>query len=145
MTQQVGRMTRIFNSLVGVLARRGVSLAGSRELETIGRKSGQPRRTPVNLMVVDGATHLVAPRGQTDWVRNARKNPEVTLRLGQRATTYRAVEVHGEPAVPVLRHYLKKWAWEVGAFFPKGISAKSSDAELLAILPDHPVFRLEQV
>ncbi|KNX36111.1 nitroreductase family deazaflavin-dependent oxidoreductase [Luteipulveratus halotolerans] len=140
---QISRSTRMFNQVVGRLARAGVSLAGARELETIGRRSGQPRTTPVNLMTVDGRAHLVAPRGHTDWVRNARKNPAVTLRLGRKASAYDAVEIHGEEALPVLRYYLKKWAWEVGQFFPDGISARSSDAELLAILPDHPVFRLD--
>lgn len=140
---QIGRGTKVFNQLVGRLARVGISVAGSRELETIGRKSGLPRTTPVNLMTIDGHEHLVAPRGHTDWVRNARKNPRVTLRLGRTASAYEAVEIHGEEALPVLRYYLKKWAWEVSQFFPDGISAKSSDAELLAILPDHPVFRLD--
>ena len=47
-------------------------------------------------------------------------------------------------AVPVMRHYMARWAWEVGKFFPEGVTAKSTDAELGAVIPDHPVFRLEE-
>jgi hypothetical protein len=42
----------------------------------------------------------------------------------------------------VLRAYLKRWKAEVGVFFD-GASADSSDEELAAISPKHPVFRLE--
>lgn len=142
MAHQLDRPTRFFNVVVTRMTRLGVSLQGSRELETIGRKSGQPRTTPVNLMKIDGRPYLVAPRGQTDWVRNVRKNPAITLRVGQRVEAYEAVEVRGDEAIPVLRHYLKKWWWEVGQFFPKGISHTSSDADLAAIIKNHPVFQL---
>jgi hypothetical protein len=41
----------------------------------------------------------------------------------------------------LLRAYLKRWKWEVGQFFG-GVGPESSDAELLRIAPDHPVFRV---
>ncbi len=41
----------------------------------------------------------------------------------------------------VVRTYLERWGWEVNQYF-KGITAKSTDAELLAACPDHPVFRV---
>ncbi|WP_265443167.1 nitroreductase/quinone reductase family protein [Flexivirga meconopsidis] len=137
--------TRVFNTVVAFLARRGISVAGARELVVTGRTSGQPRRTPVNLLRLDGADYLVAPRGITQWVRNVRKQPSVGLRLGKQEDRYAVQELHGADAVPVLRLYLKKWAWEVGAFFPEGVTARSTDAELLAVIPDHPVFRLVRV
>ena len=45
----------------------------------------------------------------------------------------------------VLRVYLKRWKWEVGAFFEAGISAKSADEALLRIAPGYPVFRIDPV
>ena len=56
---------------------------------------------------------------------------------------FTASELADEAKLPVLRAYLKKWAWEVGKFFGD-IDAKSSDEELLRVAPDHPVFRLER-
>jgi len=71
--QEPGWFTKnVFNRLVGLGTRMGISLAGSRVLEVKGRKSGEWRRTPVNLLLVDGQRYLVAPRGHTQWVRNMR-------------------------------------------------------------------------
>ncbi|MGW2849508.1 deazaflavin-dependent nitroreductase, partial [Streptomyces sp. NPDC001274] len=46
-----------------------------------------------------------------------------------------------ERLVLVVRAYLERWGWEVKDYF-KGVTAESSDAELLAACPDHPVFRI---
>ena len=55
----------VFNRIVAGLTRLGISVWGSRVLEVRGRKSGEPRRTPVNMLTLDGTTYLVAPRGRT--------------------------------------------------------------------------------
>ena len=141
--QQPGWFTaHVFNPAVAALTRAGVSVAGSRVLEVRGRKTGEPRRTPVNLLTLDGTRYLVAPRGRTQWVRNLRARGEGRLLLGRRAQAFRAVELSGEEKLPVLRAYLKRWKWEVGAFFA-GVGPDSPDEELRRISPDHPVFRLE--
>jgi deazaflavin-dependent oxidoreductase (nitroreductase family) len=131
----------IFNRVVAGLTRAGISVYGSRVLEVRGRSSGQWRRTPVNLLPYEGSLYLVAPRGQTQWVRNIRASGEGRLLLGRRVQEFAAQEVSGEERVVLLRAYLKRWAWEVGTFFD-GVSAKSSDQELGAVAADHPVFRV---
>jgi deazaflavin-dependent oxidoreductase (nitroreductase family) len=133
---------QIFNPVIQGLTRLGVSIAGSRVLEVRGRKSGEPRRTPVNLLTVDGTRYLVAPRGHTQWVRNLRARGEGRLLVGRRAETFSAVEVGDEEKPPLLRAYLKRWKWEVGAFFA-GVGPDSSDDELRRIAPDHPIFRIQ--
>jgi deazaflavin-dependent oxidoreductase (nitroreductase family) len=140
--QRPGWFTQhVFNPAVALLTRAGVSVAGSRVLEVRGRKSGEPRRTPVNLLTVDGTQYLVAPRGHTQWVRNLRASGEGRLLVGRRAQTFSAEEVPDESKPAILRPYLERWKWEVGAFFG-GVGPGSSDAELLRIAPDHPVFRI---
>jgi deazaflavin-dependent oxidoreductase (nitroreductase family) len=121
----------------------GIGVYGSRVLEVRGRKSGQWRTTPVNLLMVDGVEYLVAPRGHTQWVRNLRAAGGGRLRLGRRVQEFTAREVEGDPKLPVLRAYLKRWAWEVGRFFGD-VDAKSSDEQLRQVAGDHPVFRLER-
>jgi deazaflavin-dependent oxidoreductase (nitroreductase family) len=128
---------------VAALTRVGLSVAGSRILEVRGRKSGEPRRTPVNLLTVDAARYLVAPRGHTQWVRNVRAQGEGRLLVGRRAERFIAVELPDDDKVPILRAYLERWKWEVGAFFG-GVGPDSADAELRRIAPDHPVFRVER-
>ena len=137
-----GWFTRhVFNPLVAGLTRAGLSLAGSRVLEVRGRKSGEPRRTPVNLLTLDGAQYLVAPRGHTQWVRNLRAAGSGRLLVGRRSDEFSADEVDDAEKPEILRAYLRKWKWEVGAFFG-GVGPDSSDDELRRIAPDHPVFRI---
>ena len=54
----------VVNRFVAWLTRRGLSVAGSRVLEVRGRTSGEWRRTPVNLLTLEGTRYLVAPRGE---------------------------------------------------------------------------------
>jgi deazaflavin-dependent oxidoreductase (nitroreductase family) len=131
----------IFNPAVALLTRAGVSVAGSRVLEVRGRKSGEPRRTPVNLLTVGDTQYLVAARGHTQWVRNVRASGEGRLLVGRRAQSFSAQELPDEEKPAILRPYLERWKWEVGAFFG-GVGPDSSDDELLRIAPDHPVFRI---
>jgi deazaflavin-dependent oxidoreductase (nitroreductase family) len=140
--QEPGWFTRkVFNPSVAGLMKLGISVMGSRILEVQGRKSGKWRPTPVNLLTFDGARYLVAPRGHTQWVRNMRVSGGGRLKLGRKTEDFKATELPPDAAVPVLRAYLKKWKWEVGAFFD-GTGPDSTDAELAAIAPDHPVFKL---
>jgi deazaflavin-dependent oxidoreductase (nitroreductase family) len=131
----------VFNPIVAACTRLGLSLAGSRVLEVRGRSSGALRRTPVNLLVFEGERYLVAPRGETQWVRNLRVSGAGRLLLGRRAEAFEATEVSDEAKAPILRAYLKRWKAEVGVFFD-GVGPDSSEQELARIAPKHPVFRL---
>ena len=134
---------RVFNPFVAGLARLGVSILGSRVLEVRGRKTGEPRRVPVNLLPHEGARYLVAPRGQTQWVRNLRAaGGDGALLLGRRRRSFHAVELADDEKEPILRAYLRRWKWEVGQFFG-GVGPDSPPEELRRIAPDHPVFRLD--
>jgi len=139
---QPGWFTRtVFNPLIAWLTRAGFSVWGSRELRVRGRTSGEWRTTPVNVLSHDGERYLVAPRGETQWVKNLRVAGDGELRVGHHTDAFRAVEVPDDDKVEILRAYLKRWKLEVGVFFD-GVSATSSDADLRSIAPDHPVFRI---
>lgn len=139
-----GWFTRnIFNRVVAVLTRLGVSVWGSRVLRVRGRKTGEVRTTPVNLLTYNGTRYLVAPRGETQWVRNIRAADGAgELALGRKVEPFRAVELSDDQKPEVLRVYLKRWKPEVGVFFD-GVSADSTDEEVARIAPDHPAFRIE--
>ena len=138
-----GWFTRnVVNRAVAGLTRLGVSVWGSRVLEVKGRKSGEPRQVPVNLLRFEGRDYIVSARGTGEWVRNVRAaNGELTLVVGSRREPRHAIEVANGDKVPILRAYLKRWKAEVGVFF-EGVSAQSSDEEIAAIAPKHPVFAL---
>ncbi|MFB7509177.1 nitroreductase/quinone reductase family protein [Streptomyces broussonetiae] len=129
------------NGVIGWLARHGLSLAGTAEMSVRGRKSGQMQRIPVNPHTCDGEQYLVSARGHSQWVRNMRVAGGGELRVGRRVRTFTAAELPDAEKLPVLRTYLEKWGWEVNQYFD-GVTAKSSDEEITASAPDHPVFRI---
>lgn len=141
--QEPGWFTRtVFNPAVAGLTRLGISVWGSRVLEVPGRKTGEPRRTPVNLLTFADQQYLVSPRGNGQWVRNVRANDgRLDLLVGRRRTSWVASEVADADKVEILRAYLKRWKAEVGAFFD-GVGPDSPEGELLRIAPRHPVFAL---
>jgi len=136
---------RVFNRVVARLTKLGISLMGSRVLSVRGRKSGDWRSTPVNLMTLDGRRYLVAPRGHTQWVKNLRANTEGRLQLGRKVETFRAEEIPDAEKTPVLRYYLNKWSWEVGTFFEGDVTKNSPDEVLHHIAPGVPVFEIHSL
>jgi deazaflavin-dependent oxidoreductase (nitroreductase family) len=140
--QEPGWFTRnVFNKAVAGLTGLGVSILGSRILAVRGRKSGEWRTTPVNLLTFEGQHYLVSPRGHTQWVRNLRVAGEGELRLGRGVEPFTATEVSDEEKPAVLRAYLRRWKAEVGVFFG-GVGPDSTETELRRISPDHPVFKI---
>jgi deazaflavin-dependent oxidoreductase (nitroreductase family) len=135
---------RLMNPLVAWLVRRGVDVWGSRVLAVRGRSSGEVRTTPVNVLEVDGVRYLVSPRGQSQWVRNLRVAGGGELVLGRRREAFTAVEVADADKPALLRPYLRRWSFEVGAFF-EGVSADAPLEQLLQAAPRHPVFRITAV
>jgi deazaflavin-dependent oxidoreductase (nitroreductase family) len=131
-----------FNNAVGRLTKMGISIYGSRVLYVRGRKSGELRSQPVNPLPHQGERYLVAPRGNTQWVRNIRAaNGEAELRLGRKVEPIVVAEIADDDKPELLRAYLKRWAFESGVFF-NGLTAKSTDEELRAAAPGYPVFRI---
>lgn len=138
-----GWFTRnVANRGVALMTRMGISVWGSRVLEVKGRKSGEPRQVPVNLLRLDGREYLVSARGHGEWVRNVRAaDGELDLLVGKKREHRHATEIADADKVRILRAYLKRWKAEVGMFFD-GVSADSTDEQIAAIAAKHPVFAL---
>ncbi len=132
---------KVFNPLVALVTRLGLSLWGSRVLAVRGRKSGEMRTTPVNVMDFQGARYLVAPRGHTQWVRNIRVAGGGELRVGRRTESIKVEELPDSEKAALLREYLRRWKWEAGQFFG-GVGPDAPEEDLVRIAPDHPVFRI---
>src|SRR5262249_15436327 len=133
-----GRSTNVFNEAVAAMTRAGISVWGSRILAVGGRKSGEWRTTPVNPLTLNGERYLVAPRGETQWVRNMRAAGGGELRVGRRAEPFTVTELADADKPPVLRAYLKRWKLEVGVFFD-GVGADAPEAKLLEPARGPPV------
>lgn len=137
-----GFTQHVFNRFVRWLTRRGVSVWGSRELRVRGRKSGEIRTLPVNLLTIDDQQYLVAPRGETQWVRNLRAAGEGELRVGRRVEHFHPAEIADDDKPEILRAYLRRWKMEVGVFFD-GVDADAPAETLRDIAPGYPVFLVE--
>jgi hypothetical protein len=133
---------KVFNPAVAFLAARlGLSLKGAQVLSVKGRSTGTWHSVPVNPLSWAGQRYLVAPRGETQWVRNLRFTPEARLTLGRTTETLGVEEVPDADKPPILRAYLAQWAWQVSQFFD-GLGADAPDQALARIASRHPVFRL---
>lgn len=70
------------NPQVKILFAIGIALPGYALLETIGRKTGKPRRTPVGDGRLGSRFWLIAEHGmKAGYVRNIASNPRVRLKL----------------------------------------------------------------
>ncbi len=117
----------------GVLNPIVMRLGFAPTLAVRGRRSGEWRTVPVNVLELDGVRYLVAPRGETYWARNLRAAGGGELRRGRRAEPFRAIEVPDEEKPRVLEAYLRRWGRQVRSQFDR-----------LPDPADHPVFRIEQ-
>src|ERR1700739_4005775 len=80
---------KLFNRTFGFVVGLGLGPAHIYLLQVQGRKSGKLYVTPVDPLELNGKRYLVAPRGRTQWVRNAEAAGEVTLKRGSRRDRFR--------------------------------------------------------
>lgn len=132
---------RAANAPVRWLAELGVSIAGTRALGVRGRKTGKRRRVVVNVLSADGVDYLVSPRGDTQWVRNARAAGFVEVGPAWRRRSMAVTEVPDAAKPDLLRRYLSRWYWQVKGYVA-GLTPDSADEDLRAAAPLIPVFAL---
>ena len=135
------RIARAANALFRWLAEAGISVAGTRALRVRGRKSGELRGVVINLMTVEGRDYVVSPRGNTQWVRNARAAGQVELGPRWRSHDVRVSEVADDAKPGLLKLYLERWYWEVKGHVG-GLTPASTDEQIRAAAPSIPVFEL---
>ncbi len=80
--------TKVVNPVVKAAANAGIPLPALVILETTGRKSGQPRRTPVGKAIEGDTLWIVTEHGRkAGYVRNVQANPRVRVKVGRRWRT----------------------------------------------------------
>ena len=135
-------LTRLMNRTFSILASLGWTPKQMITLEVRGRKTGEPRSTVVNLVEYEGQRYLVAPRGETEWVRNVRAaGGEAVVRHGKR-TRIRLEEMPVSERGPIIQAYLPKNAMATKKHF--GVEPDAPLADFERIAPDHPVFRITE-
>jgi deazaflavin-dependent oxidoreductase (nitroreductase family) len=135
-----GVSERLFNHLFGTLVSWGIGLPHNYLLQVEGRKSGRIYSTPVNILDYDGKRFLVAPRGETQWVRNARVSGEVWLKKGRHRQRFALRELNNDEKPEILREYLNRYKTTVQRYLP--VPAGAPIAAFSGIAPQYPVFEL---
>jgi deazaflavin-dependent oxidoreductase (nitroreductase family) len=139
-TYRVSPAVRISNAIVAALLRRGVKMGSNSLLTVPGRKSGEPRTTPVTLLEWQGERFLQSPFGQVNWVRNLRAAGHATLTRGRRKEPIAVVELSPAEAAPVLKGTLASYPLLIKSYFDLTPHSPLADFEREA--PRHPMFRV---
>src|SRR4029077_14089983 len=118
---------KLFNRSFGFIVGLGLGPSHIYLLQVRGRKSGKLYSTPVDLLELHGRSYLVAPRGRTQWVRNAEAAGEIVLKKGSKRTTFRLRSLSDAEKLPILKSYLDSFRNEVQRFFliPAGSPVES--------------------
>ena len=131
---------KLFNRTFGFIIGLGLGPAHIHLLQVRGRKSGKLYATPVDLLEFGGKRYLVAPRGRTQWVRNAEAAGEIALKRGSRRDRFRLRALNDAEKLPILKAYLDTFKREVQRYF--AVPAGSPPEALAEIASSYPAFEL---
>ena len=131
---------KVFNRIFGFLVGIGIGFSHNYLLQVRGRKTGRLYSTPVDLLQLDGKRFLVAPRGETQWVRNARAAGEVSLKKGTSRKRYSLRPLSDAQKPEILKAYLDRFRKEVQGYFP--VPADSPVESFRELTANYPAFEL---
>jgi deazaflavin-dependent oxidoreductase (nitroreductase family) len=138
--RQPSATERVFNRIFGFLVGLGLGFSYNYLLQVRGRKSGKVYSTPIDLLERGGKRFLVAPRGRTQWVRNAEAAGEVTLKKGSKRERFRLRALSDAEKPEILKAYLDQFRREVQRYFP--VPAGSPPDAFRELVGSYPVFEL---
>jgi deazaflavin-dependent oxidoreductase (nitroreductase family) len=133
-------MERIFNRLLGFLVGLGLGFSYNYLLKVRGRKTGKIYSTPIDLLELNGKRFLVAPRGRTQWVRNAEAAGEVSLKRGRLEQRFQLRALEDREQLQVIKAYLDRFQREVQRYFP--VQAGSPPEAFRDVAASYPAFEL---
>jgi len=133
-------MERTFNRMFGFFVGIGLGLPHNYLLQVRGRKTGKLYSTPVDLLELEGKQFLVAPRGRTQWVRNAEAAGEIALKKGRLRRRFALRPIPDAAKPEILKAYLDRFQTTVQRYFP--VPAGSGLEAFRDLAPNYPAFEL---
>ena len=131
------------NKVMIAIQRLGITVGPTMVLTVTGRKTGQPRRTPMTPFKLDGHLYTVVGFPGADWARNARAAGVGTLSRGRKDRRVKIVELTFEEARPVLRAFPIEVPVGVGFMKRSGLVSDGTPEEFEALADRCPVFRFD--
>jgi deazaflavin-dependent oxidoreductase (nitroreductase family) len=138
----VSRGVRVANRVITLLLRAGVPVGPMQVLTVAGRRSGQPRRTPVTPVPVGGERYLVQAFSGADWAKNARAAGWGNLGRGRHQDRVRLVELDTPDRAAVLRELPRVAGRAAGIFVRNGIADAPTPEAFAAAAPRCVVFKV---
>ncbi len=118
--------SKVFNKIAMM-----TGMSNSQVLAVTRRSTSETQRIPVIPVEIGGSRYIVSTHGESQWVRNVRANPTVTLHNKSGQSSYRASEVPVADRDPIIAAYREKAGASSDGYWDK-----------LPDPADHPVFRL---
>ncbi len=137
---------RFFSPILKFLLIAGMPMGFNRLVTIRGRKSGQPRTTPLAVIEVSGRRWVWAPWGEVQWVRNLRAAGAATIAVRGRQEDVHATELSPTERVEFFRGVLGPLARSIpfGVWFIRIIDGVDLDhpveaAESRRVFELHPL------
>jgi deazaflavin-dependent oxidoreductase (nitroreductase family) len=127
------------NSALGWVFARGLGSKRWVQIEHKGRKSGKTYKTAVNWTQLEGQRYLVAPRGETQWVRNVRADGGKAVLTKGKSETVRLEEIPVDARAAIIKNYVAENKVVKGEF---GLEPDDPIEKYQEIAPNHPTFRI---
>jgi deazaflavin-dependent oxidoreductase (nitroreductase family) len=137
----------MFNPLARRMLGAGFPMGPNALMTIRGRKSGEPRTTPIALIEIDGRRWVSSPFGDVNWVRNLRASREATLTIGRKHQGVAAIELSKEEKVAFFRDVMGPYAKRIPLGLGRLIIGSMLGAKEMLDDPEsaaerHPVFEL---
>ena len=139
----VGLLNPLAQRMLGI----GIPLGPNALITVRGRKSGEPRTTPVALIEIDGKRWVSSPFGDVNWVRNLRAAGHATVTIGRRAELVTATELSAPEKVGFFRDlmgpFVRRIPLGLGRLMVGSVlGAKDIVDDPIGAAERHPVFEL---
>ena len=119
------------------MLRRGLTIGSQALLTVPGRRTGQPRSTPVSIATIGQTRYIVAAFADAAWVHNVRAAASGVLTRGRQVEPVQFAELPVAERGPVLRAFLQQVRGGRRFF---GLAEPD---DVVAAAERFPVFRIE--
>jgi deazaflavin-dependent oxidoreductase (nitroreductase family) len=132
------------NRVVRLMSRLGLPLGTVRVLVVPGRRTGEPRPTPVSPLTVDGRLYVISALPQSDWARNIRAAGRGELADGRRRRAVQLTEITDPvESRAVLRAFPREVPSGVPFYVRLGLVDRADPDQFEAIADRVAVFRMD--
>jgi deazaflavin-dependent oxidoreductase (nitroreductase family) len=139
------RYLKSMNRVVRAIQKLGIPTGPAMVLTVAGRKTGQPRSTPMTPFTYRGGLYTVAGYPGADWAANARAAGTGTLSRGRKSRQIKIVELDADESRPVLREFPAQVPVGVGFAKRSGLVRDGTPDEFEALAGQLAVFRFDPV